>query len=152
VEMDESSFRANLMAETYRRSSLGALPVGSRVNLEPAVLAGERLGGHIVQGHIDGVGTVAGSVRAGDDLILDVSAPADLTPYIVEKGSISVDGVSLTVVERDDESFSVSLVTFTQGNTNLGDRKVGDPVNLEVDVIAKYVEQLLRPYLARVST
>jgi riboflavin synthase len=146
IEIDEGSFTANVIPETLRRSNLGELNSGDRVNLECAMLAGEKLSGHIVQGHVDGLGTLAGRYEEGEDIILRYSADPDLMRYIVEKGSICVDGTSLTVAERSDEGFSIAIIPHTIANTNLADRRVGDHVNLEVDVLAKYVEQLLRPY------
>ncbi|MDI9581634.1 MAG: riboflavin synthase [Thermobispora sp.] len=136
-------FTADVMKETLDRSSLGALEPGSPVNLERAVPAGGRLGGHIVQGHVDGVGTVL-SREPGDNWeIVRFSLPPALSRYVVEKGSIAVDGVSLTVVEAAGDSFTVSLIPTTLELTTLGRKRLGDPVNLEVDVIAKYVERLL---------
>jgi len=136
-------FTADVMKETLDRSSLGALEPGSPVNLERAVPAGGRLGGHIVQGHVDGVGTVL-SREPGDNWeIVRFSFPPALSRYVVEKGSIAVDGVSLTVVEAAGDSFTVSLIPTTLELTTLGRKRPGDPVNLEVDVIAKYVERLL---------
>ncbi|ADG88090.1 riboflavin synthase subunit alpha [Thermobispora bispora] len=136
-------FTADVMKETLDRSSLGALEPGSPVNLERAVPAGGRLGGHIVQGHVDGVGTVL-SREPGDNWeIVRFSLPPALSRYVVEKGSIAVDGVSLTVVEAAGDSFTVSLIPTTLELTTLGRKRPGDPVNLEVDVIAKYVERLL---------
>jgi riboflavin synthase len=136
-------FTADVMKETLDRSFLGALEPGSPVNLERAVPAGGRLGGHIVQGHVDGVGTVL-SREPGDNWeIVRFSLPPALSRYVVEKGSIAVDGVSLTVVEAAGDSFTVSLIPTTLELTTLGRKRPGDPVNLEVDVIAKYVERLL---------
>lgn len=149
VEMDEGAFRVNLIGETYARSTMGDLKPGDAVNLEPAMQLGERLDGHLVQGHIDAVGTLVGREEPGSDLVLTFAAPESLLRYVVEKGSITVNGVSLTVVERSDSEFSVSIIPFTRQQTNLGDIAEGDRVNLEVDVLAKYVEQLLRPYAQR---
>ena len=129
-----------MVAETLRRTSLGPLGAGDRVNLELPLRAGDRLGGHIVQGHVDGTGTVE---SLGDDGVLRVAAAPELLRYVVEKGSIAVDGVSLTVAEVDDEGFSVSLIPETLERTTLGARGPGRPVNLEVDVLAKYVEKLV---------
>jgi riboflavin synthase len=146
VQMDEGSFRSNLMQETYARSTLGDLQSGDRVNLEAALMAGERMGGHYVQGHVDGTVTVAERDARGDDLILRLKGQDDLMRYVVENGSVCLDGVSLTVTARDSESFAVSLVRYTQEHTTLTDRQPGDRLNLEVDILAKYVEQLLQPY------
>jgi riboflavin synthase len=122
---------------------LGDLVAGSVVNLERAVAAGARLGGHIVQGHVDGTGTLLDRTPSANWEILRFSLPAALSRYLVEKGSITVDGVSLTVVDVTDESFSVSLIPTTLADTTLGTRKPGDRVNLEVDIVAKYVERLV---------
>jgi riboflavin synthase len=136
----------DVMAETLGRSSLGATGNGDRVNLERAVTAATRLGGHIVQGHVDGVGTVVSRTPGDHWEIVRIAVPADLARYVVEKGSITVDGVSLTVsalADTPEPWFEVSLIPTTLRETTLGDRAPGDPVNLEVDVIAKYVERLL---------
>ena len=129
--------------ETLRRSSLARLQGGEAVNLEPALRAGEPLGGHYVQGHVDGVGRVRSVVPEGEGVRMWIEAPADVLRYCVEKGSIAVDGVSLTVAELADEAFAVALVPHTLTQTNLADLRPGDAVNLEVDVLAKYVERLL---------
>ncbi|MEY9963957.1 riboflavin synthase [Streptacidiphilus sp. MAP12-16] len=143
-------FSADVMAETLRRSSLGALRVGSRVNLERAMALGARLGGHLVQGHVDGTAVLLsrepgepGADGTPQWEVLHFSLPAALSRYLVDKGSITVDGVSLTVVQAAAESFSVSLIPATLAHTTLGLKRVGDTVNLEVDVLAKYVERLL---------
>jgi riboflavin synthase len=155
VELADGTFTADVMKETLDRSTLGSLAVGDRVNLERAATAGGRLGGHLVQGHVDGVGTIRSRVpgERWDDIRVSLPAtPAEpanaarvpgLGRYLVEKGSICVDGVSLTVVAVDDASFSVSLIPATLAATTLGRAEVGSLVNLEVDVIAKYVEKLL---------
>jgi riboflavin synthase len=131
------------MKETLDRSSLGALRPGSPVNLERAVRADQRLGGHIVQGHVDGVGEVLRRTPSEHWEVVEVSLPPHLAPYLVDKGSITVDGVSLTVVEAGEHSFTVSLIPETLARTTLGHRTVGDRVNLEADIIAKHVEKLL---------
>jgi riboflavin synthase len=142
VDLATGVFTADVMRETLRRSSLGELTVGSRVNLERAVRASDRLGGHIVQGHVDGVGTVIDR-RVGDGWeIMRISLPEGLSRYVVEKGSIAIDGVSLTVSAVADGWFEVSLIPTTLALTTLGRHGVGEPVNVEVDVIAKYVERL----------
>ncbi|MEU1533068.1 riboflavin synthase [Streptomyces fagopyri] len=143
VDHEGDEFTADVMAETLKRSSLGALTVGSRVNLERPMAVGDRLGGHIVQGHVDGTGTVLGREPSEHWEIVKISLPADLTRYVVEKGSITVDGISLTVVDAGADHFTVSLIPTTLDLTTLGRKQPGDPVNLEVDVIAKYVERLL---------
>jgi riboflavin synthase len=136
-------FGADVMEETLRRSALGELEPGGRVNLELALRAGDRLGGHVVQGHVDGLGVVAGLRDEGFARVVTIEAGPDVLRYVVEKGSIAVDGVSLTVARIDDESFDVSLIPETLERTTLGEAAVGKPVNLEVDVFAKYVEKLL---------
>ncbi|MFJ2935872.1 riboflavin synthase [Streptomyces sp. NPDC087219] len=143
VEFGDGEFTADVMAETLKRSSLGALEVGSRVNLERPMAVGGRLGGHIVQGHVDGTGTILERTPSEHWELVKVGLPAHLSRYVVEKGSITVDGVSLTVVEVTDDWFTISLIPTTLDLTTLGIKQSGDPVNLEVDVIAKYVERLL---------
>ncbi|MER7839504.1 riboflavin synthase [Streptomyces sp. NPDC096040] len=143
VEHEGDEFTADVMQETLKRSSLGALDVGSRVNLERPTAVGSRLGGHIVQGHVDGTGQVLSRTPSEHWEIVKVSLPADLARYVVEKGSITVDGISLTVVEAGPDYFTVSLIPTTLDLTTLGLKQPGDPVNLEVDVVAKYVERLL---------
>jgi riboflavin synthase len=145
VEHEGDEFTADVMAETLSRSSLGALAVGSRVNLERPTAVGARLGGHIVQGHVDGTGTVLERRPSDNWELVTVSLPAHLARYVVEKGSITVDGISLTVVEAGADRFTVSLIPTTLALTTLGIKQPGDPVNLEVDIIAKYVERLLAP-------
>ncbi|MFF4862561.1 riboflavin synthase [Streptomyces sp. NPDC002405] len=143
VEHEGDEFTADVMAETLKRSSLGVLTTGSRVNLERPTAVGARLGGHIVQGHVDGTGTILDRTPSEHWEIVKISLPPDLARYVVEKGSITVDGISLTVVEASDEHFTVSLIPTTLALTTLGLKQPGDPVNLEVDVVAKYVERLL---------
>jgi riboflavin synthase len=140
--LDSTSFSVDVMPETLRRTSLGQLRPGSRVNLERALLVGGRIGGHLVQGHVDATGSVISLTPQGGAIIAGFAAGPEVLRYVVEKGFIAVDGVSLTVVAHDRSSFSVSLVGFTLNNTILGSRKVGDQVNLEVDIMAKYVEKL----------
>ncbi|WP_425836270.1 riboflavin synthase [Streptomyces fractus] len=143
VEHEGDEFTADVMAETLKRSSLGALATGSRVNLERPMVADGRFGGHVVQGHVDGTGTIVGRTPSEHWEIVKISLPAELSKYVVEKGSITVDGVSLTVVEAADDYFTISLIPTTLALTTLGVKQAGDPVNLEVDVIAKYVERML---------
>jgi riboflavin synthase len=147
AEQASETFTADVMRETLHRTSLGRLGPGSRVNLERAVTAGTRLGGHIVQGHVDGTGTLVSRTPSEHWEVVEIAFPERLARYLVEKGSVTVDGVSLTVVAVDDAhgTFSVSLIPETLARTTLGLREPGDPVNLEVDVIAKYVERLLAP-------
>jgi riboflavin synthase len=137
------TFTADVMAETARRSSLAALADGDEVNLELPLRAGDRMGGHVVQGHVDGVGEVEWIEAAGPGRVLRVAASSELLRYVVENGSIAVDGVSLTVASVDDEGFTVSLVPETLTRTTLGAAEAGRAVNLEVDVLAKHVEKLL---------
>ena len=137
------AFSADVMQESLRRSSLGQVGAGSPVNLELPLRASDRLGGHVVQGHVDGVAVVRSVVEDGFARVVTFDAPQDLLRYVVEKGSIAVDGVSLTVSAIDDDSFSVSLIPETLERTTLGTAEVGRPVNLEVDVLAKYVEKLV---------
>lgn len=145
TSLDDGGFTADVMHETLGRSSLGALIPGSRVNLERAMPANGRFGGHIVSGHIDGTGKVA-SVRPDDNALwYTIYAAPELLRYIVEKGSITIDGISLTVAAVDETSFSVSLIPHTAAVTTLGKKRAGDTVNLETDIIGKYVEKLLRP-------
>ena len=141
IDGDELSFDA--VPETLRRTTLGRLGPGSRVNLEPALRAGDRLGGHIVQGHVDGVGTLRSAVEDADAVDMTFDAPADVLRYVIEKGSIAVDGVSLTVTGTANGSFTVSLIPETLERTTLGAAQRGTKVNLEVDVLAKYVERLI---------
>ncbi|MEU1818173.1 riboflavin synthase [Streptomyces roseifaciens] len=143
VETADGEFTADVMAESLKRSSLGALVPGSRVNLERPMALGGRLGGHLVQGHVDGTGTVLERTPGEHWEIVKIGLPAGLARYVVDKGSITVDGISLTVVEAGDEHFTVSLIPTTLDLTTLGIKQPGDPVNLEVDVLAKYVERLL---------
>jgi riboflavin synthase len=142
---DDKSFATDVMPETLDRTNLGLLRPGDGVNLERPLTPNSRLGGHFVQGHIDDKGRLSSISRRGQSLLLSFTAPAKLMPYLVEKGFIAVDGVSLTVIARDTSSFQVSIVGYTRDNTTLGKRGVGDVVNLEVDIIAKYVEQLNKP-------
>jgi riboflavin synthase len=135
-------FGADVMEETLRRSALGELEAGDRVNLELALRASDRLGGHVVQGHVDGLGVIGAIREEGFARIVTVEAAPEVLRYVVEKGSIAVDGVSLTVARVDDESFDVSLIPETLERTTLGESEVGRPVNLEVDVFAKYIEKL----------
>ena len=137
-------FAADVMHESLRRSSLAEIAEGSEVNLELPLRASDRLGGHVVQGHVDGVAVVRETREDGFARVVTFDAPAELLRYVVEKGSIAVDGVSLTVSAIDDTSFSVSLIPETLERTTLGTAEPGRPVNLEVDVLAKYVEKLVR--------
>jgi riboflavin synthase len=144
VEVAERYFTADVMNETLSRSSLQEIAIGSPVNLELPLRATDRLGGHVVQGHVDAVGAIDEVVQDGFSQRVRVRAPADVLRYVVEKGSIAVDGVSLTVAAIDDDSFTVSLIPETLQRTSLGSARPGAPVNLEVDVLAKYVEKLVK--------
>jgi len=145
---DPGGFWADVMMETVRRSSLGPLEAGARVNLELALRASDRLGGHMVQGHVDGLGEVESVLEEGFARVARLTAAPEILRYVVEKGSIALDGVSLTVFGVDEEGFSVSLIPETLERTNLGDLAPRRAVNLEVDVLAKYVEKLATPALA----
>ncbi|MGN6868215.1 MAG: riboflavin synthase [Solirubrobacteraceae bacterium] len=144
TSLQNGSFVADAMNETLSRSSLGALQAGAHVNLELPLRAGDRLGGHVVQGHVDGIGVIVDVADDGFARRIRIKAQPDLLRYVIEKGSIAVDGVSLTVAELDSRSFTVSLIPETLQRTNLGHAGTGDRVNLEVDVLAKYVEKLIR--------
>jgi riboflavin synthase len=143
VEISAEGFTADVMGETLRRSSLGELKPGDPVNLERAARLDSRLGGHLVQGHVDGVARIIAREPAEQWTTVRFELPAAIRRYVVEKGSITVDGVSLTVMEAGDDTFAVGLIPTTLGLTTLGHKQVGDLVNLEVDIIAKYVERLL---------
>jgi riboflavin synthase len=148
AESTSGGFAADLVAETLRRTALGGLAAGARVNLERPMTLGGRLGGHLVQGHVDGVARVLDRAPIGDGEEVRIELPPDLDRYVVEKGSIAVDGVSLTVAGVGPGWFAVALVPHTLEVTTLGDRRPGDPVQLEVDVVAKYVERLVAPMRA----
>jgi riboflavin synthase len=141
--IDDGTFSADVMHETLRRSSLGGLEAGSRVNLELPLRPVDRLGGHVVQGHVDGLGRVRGVHEDGFARVVEIEAPPEVLRYVVAKGSIAVDGISLTVADVTDGTLSVSLIPETLERTNLGAAAPGTRVNLEVDVLAKYVERLL---------
>jgi len=139
----DGRFSADVMHETLRRSSLAEVAEGAEVNLELPLRASDRLGGHVVQGHVDGLGTIRDIREDGFSRIVEIAAPAETLRYVVEKGSIAVDGISLTVASVTDDAFSVALIPETLERTNLGAATSGQPVNLEVDVLAKYVEKLV---------
>jgi riboflavin synthase len=147
--IDDGAFRTQAMQETLRRSSLERLRPGSRVNLELALPADGRLGGHIVQGHVDATGTIVRLREEGFARVLEVDVDGELTRYLVEKGSVALDGVSLTVSEIRDAGFSVSLIPETLQRTNLGEAQVGARVNVEVDILAKHIERLMNHQRAR---
>ncbi len=142
-EIDARAVRFDVVPETIRRSKLNALRAGDPVNLERAMRPTGRFGGHFVQGHVDGVGTVRSVQRAGESYLLTVQAPAEVLEFVVEKGSITIDGVSLTIAHLSSDAFSVALVPHTLSATTLGRLKVGDVVNLEADLIGKYVAQMV---------
>lgn len=146
VELHPDGFVIDAVAETLRRTTLADAQPGDRVNLERALAFGARVGGHLVQGHIDGTGTVVGATPEGDGWILRIDADPALMRYVVEKGSISVDGVSLTVAARDGTGLTIALIPHTIAATTLGAERLGSRVNLEVDLVAKYVEALVAPY------
>ena len=143
VARDEAGFETDVVPETLRRTNLGDLAAGSPVNLERSLPVNGRLGGHVVQGHVDGVGVVEGIYPEGDAHIFRLKAPEELMRYIVAKGFIGLDGISLTVVDALHSSFTIAVIPYTLENTNLRERETGDSVNLEVDILAKYVESLL---------
>jgi riboflavin synthase len=143
VAVEDGEVEFDAVAETLRRSSLGRLQAGDGVNVEPALRAGEPLGGHYVQGHVDGVGRVRSIAPEGEGVLVEFEAPPDVVRYCVEKGSITVEGVSLTITQVDDDGFGVALVPHTLAETTLGSLQPGDEVNLEADVLAKYVERLV---------
>jgi riboflavin synthase len=144
TRFSQDAFTVDIMPETIKRTSIGLLKVGDRVNLERPLTLNKPLGGHLVQGHIDGSGMITSVIRQGEASIISIEAPPDVMRYIVEKGFVAVDGISLTVVLLGKVSFTVSIVEHTLRNTVLGSRKKGDTVNIEVDIIAKYVERFSR--------
>ena len=150
AERDQGTFTADVMRESLDKTALGRLQPGDRVNLERATTPAARLGGHLVQGHVDATGTVRARVPSEHWEVVEVEVPRALLRYLVAKGSVTVDGISLTVVDVDDERsvFTVSLIPETLARTTLGFRRPGDPVNLEVDIIAKYVERMVAPITA----
>ena len=145
TDFDSSTFSTGLMPETLKRTNLGLLSPGREVNLERPVVVGGMLGGHLLQGHVDDTGRVTSVSWEGEAKLITIETSPQAMRYIVEKGFTAVDGISLTVVTRNERSFQVSVVEFTREHTTLGSRRVGDLVNLEVDIVAKYVEQLGRP-------
>lgn len=145
TDFNNQSFSADIMPETLNRTNLGWLRTGDRVNLERPLALGGELGGHLVQGHVDDTGRIASVTSEGESVLIRFEASSEVMRFIVPKGFIAVDGVSLTVSSRDTNSFWVSIVDYTRQHTTLGNKKVGDMVNLEVDIIAKYVERLSQP-------
>ncbi len=145
TDFNDKTFSVDVMPETLKRTNLGKLHAGDRVNLERPLGLGSEIGGHLVQGHIDDTGRVASISQEGEAVLMRFEAPAEVMRYIVEKGFIAVDGTSLTVVEKDVTSFSVSIVGYTRQHTILADKKIGDAVNLEADIIGKYVAEFMKP-------
>jgi riboflavin synthase len=143
AERDQDSFFANVMPETYRRSNLGQLKPGDRVNLERSVRPTDRLSGHIVRGVVEGVATIESFTPDNDAAIVRFRAPRELLRYMVVKGPVAIDGASLTIIDKTDETFAVSLVQYTQSHTNFAAKKPGDTVNVETDIVARYIETLL---------
>lgn len=144
TELTRTGFAADLMGETLARTALGDAQAGGGVNLERALRPVDRLGGHLVQGHVDGVTTIRSVLQQGEQTTMEIALPAELARYVAEKGSVAVDGVSLTVARVDDDSFAVGVIPHTLAVTTLGERQRGDRVNIEVDVLAKYVARLTR--------
>jgi len=145
TDFDRASFSIDIMPETLQRTNLGQLTAGDGVNLERPTTLGGQLGGHLVQGHIDDIGRIISMEREGEALLFRFEAPPEVMRYTAPKGFIAVDGISLTITEKDNSSFQVSVVEYTRRNTTLSSRKVGDVINLEVDIIAKYVAQFTQP-------
>ncbi|MFC2047385.1 riboflavin synthase [Chloroflexota bacterium] len=142
TRLNIDSFSVDIMSETLKRTNLGLLAVGDDTNLELPLSLGKPLGGHLVQGHVDDTGKIISVLRNGGEILIRIEAPPEVMRYTVEKGFIAVDGISLTIVNKDTNSFQVSIVDYTQRHTTLDKRRVGNLVNLEIDIIAKYVEQL----------
>ena len=145
VEIANNRFTVDVTPETLRRTNLGLLKPGDAVDLERALSVGDRIGGHIVQGHVEATGKVISVEPDGDSLVMRFQAPPQVMRYVVSKGFIAVDGISLTVVDCDSSSFSVSVIPYTRDHTVLGSRQAGDQVNLETDIVARYVEQFVKP-------
>ncbi len=143
----DSSFTVETVPETRARTNFGELVAGSKVNLERSLRYGDRVGGHMVQGHIDGVGSIRSVIEDGNSRVIVINAPENIIENVVEKGFIAVDGISLTVVDRNPDSFSIAVIPYTFEHTTLGERGEGSTVNLEADVTAKYVANLVEPYL-----
>ena len=141
TSFNENSFSVDIMPETLKRTNIGLLRSGDKVNLETPLTLSKPLGGHLVQGHVDAAGKISSVIKQGETTLISIEAPLEVMRYIVEKGFIAIDGISLTVTDVNSSSFSVSVVDFTLKNTILGGRKTGDSVNLEADIIAKYVEK-----------
>jgi riboflavin synthase len=144
INLERDTFRVEVVSETLRRTTLEELKVGNKVNLERALRANGRLGGHIVNGHIDGVGMIRSEKQKGEERIMEIVPPQEVLKYIVPQGSVAVEGVSLTVGEQKNDSFTIFLIPYTLKNSNLGFKRVGDRLNLEVDILGKYIERLLK--------
>ena len=151
TDFNANSFSIGIQPETLRRTNIGQLKTGDEVNLERAVALGGRMGGHLVQGHIDDTGKIASVKQDRESILMTVAVPHPLMRYMAVKGFIAMDGLSLTITELSEDTFTVSLVNFTQQQTTIGKKKAGDIVNLEVDIIAKYVEQLIKPHSGNIS-
>ena len=149
IETDESSFTVETVPETVTRSNFSAIKPGDGVNLERALSYGDRVGGHMVQGHVDATGSIRTMERDGNSLWIEIACPEDVLKYVVEKGFISVDGASLTVTRVTPDSFFLAIIPFTLDHTTLKEREVGGEVNIEVDVTAKYIERLVQPHLGQ---
>ncbi|WP_421920807.1 riboflavin synthase [Marinifilum sp.] len=143
VSFDTAGFTADVMPETMNRTNFGSLGLGSKVNLERAVRVGDRLGGHMVSGHVDGLGEILGQEKDDNAIWVSIAAPKNILKYVIEKGSIAIDGISLTVAYVDDKVFKVSIIPLTQDDTTLVAKKVGEKVNLECDMTAKYIEKFM---------
>ncbi|MDA1280723.1 MAG: riboflavin synthase [Chloroflexi bacterium] len=146
TELSKSTFTVETVPETRVRTSYGDLKRGDHVNLERSLRYGDRVGGHMVQGHVDGVGTIRSVIEDGNSRVVVIHTPENIITNVVEKGFIAVDGISLTVVDRNPDSFSVAIIPFTFDHTTMNERPEGSKVNLEVDVMAKYVANLIKPY------
>ena len=149
THLTETSFNVGLSPETLRCTNLGVLQVGSTVNLERALTYGGRMGGHYVQGHVDGVGHISAIRAEGESKFITITPPAELLTYIVMKGYIAIDGVSLTVAALDATSFGIAMIAHTQSVVTMGQQAVGTPVNIEVDIMAKYIERMITPWRAQ---
>lgn len=148
IELSESTFTVETVPETRQRTNFGDLKPGDHVNLERSLRYGDRVGGHMVQGHVDGVGTVRSVITDGNSRVIVIEAPENIIANVVEKGFIAIDGTSLTIVDRNSDSFSIAIIPFTFDHTTFNERPEGSKVNLEADVTAKYVANLIEPYRA----
>lgn len=151
IELSESTFTVETVPETRQRTNFGDLKPGDHVNLERSLRYGDRVGGHMVQGHVDGVGTVRSVITDGNSRVIVIEAPENIIADVVEKGFIAIDGTSLTIVDRNSDSFSIAIIPFTFDHTTFNERPDGSKVNLEADVTAKYVANLIEPYRARLA-